>query len=106
LPAPDSATCMFLRKIVPYGIRASSNLYGIEGFHLKDVLGVAAVSLPTKFTLEPARADVEVRGELTRGMCVVDSRPAPAGPPNVDLVTNVDVVGVRDYIHSTLGRAR
>ena len=25
---------------MPFGIRASSNLYGIEGFHLKDVLGV------------------------------------------------------------------
>jgi inosine-uridine nucleoside N-ribohydrolase len=105
LPAPESATCSFLRKIVPYGIRASSNLYGIEGFHLKDVLGVAAVAIPTKFTLEPAHVDVEVRGELTRGMSVVDTRPTPAGPPNADLVTNVDVVGVRDYIHATLGRA-
>ena len=46
LPNPDSQTCQFLRKIVPFGIRASSNLYGIEGFHLKDVLGVAAVALP------------------------------------------------------------
>jgi inosine-uridine nucleoside N-ribohydrolase len=104
LPAPDSPTCMFLRKIVPYGIRASSNLYGIEGFHLKDVLGVAAVALPTKFTLEPVHADVETRGELTRGMSVIDTRPSPTGPPNAQLVTNVDVVGVRDYIHATLGR--
>jgi inosine-uridine nucleoside N-ribohydrolase len=105
LPAPDSATCMFLRKIVPYGIRASSNLYGIEGFHLKDVLGVAAVAQPGKFTLEPIHVDVEVRGELTRGMSIFDTRPTPAGPPNVDIVTNVDIVGVRDYIHSTLARA-
>ena len=105
LPAPDSPTCMFLRKIVPYGIRASSNLYGIEGFHLKDVLGVAAVSQPDQFTLEPMHADVEVRGELTRGMSIFDTRPAPANRPNVDLVTNVDIVGVRDYIHSTLARA-
>src|SRR5262245_9626611 len=102
LPAPDSATCMFLRKIVPYGIRASSNLYGIEGFHLKDVVGVAAVALPPKFTLEPVHADVEVRGELTRGMSVIDNRPTPTGPPNVELVTGMDVVGVRDYIHRIL----
>jgi inosine-uridine nucleoside N-ribohydrolase len=105
LPAPESATCQFLRKIVPYGIRASSNLYGIEGFHLKDVLGVAAVALPAKFTLEPAHVDVELRGELTRGMTVIDSRPTPVGPPNVDLVTGVDIVGVRDYIHRILARA-
>jgi inosine-uridine nucleoside N-ribohydrolase len=105
LPSPDSATCMFLRKIVPYGIRASSNMYGIEGFHLKDVLGVAAVSRPDWFTAEPIYVDVEVRGELTRGMSIFDTRPTPAAPPNVDLVTNVDIVGVRDYIQSTLARA-
>jgi len=105
LPAPESATCQFLRKIVPYGIRASSNLYGIEGFHLKDVLGVAAVSLPGKFTAEPVHVDVELRGELTRGMSVIDTRPNPAGPPNAEIVTGVDIVGVRDYIHKTLARA-
>src|SRR4029453_10616490 len=45
LPNPDSQTCQFLRQIVPFGIRASSNLYGIEGFHLKDVLGVVALAV-------------------------------------------------------------
>ncbi len=44
-PNPDSRTCQFLRQIVPFGIRASSNLYGIEGFHLKDVLGTVAVAV-------------------------------------------------------------
>jgi hypothetical protein len=38
-------------------------------------------------------------------MTIFDTRPAPASRPNVDLVTNVDIVGVRDYIHSTLARA-
>jgi inosine-uridine nucleoside N-ribohydrolase len=106
LPSPESATCMFLRKIVPFGIRASSNLYGIEGFHLKDVLGVVAVALPAKFTVEPVYMDVETRGELTRGASVIDTRPSPGAPPNVDIVTAMDVVGVRDYIHATLARTR
>ena len=52
LPNPDSRTCQFLRQIVPFGIRASSNLYGIEGFHLKDVLGVAALAVPAAVTSE------------------------------------------------------
>ena len=105
LPAPESATCRFLRRIVPFGIRASSNLYGIEGFHLKDVLGVAAVSLAGKFSTERHYIDVEVRGELTRGMCVVDTRPTPGGTPNVEMVVGIDIVGVRDYIDVTLRRA-
>jgi inosine-uridine nucleoside N-ribohydrolase len=105
LPAPESATCRFLRKIVPYGIRASSNLYGIEGFHLKDVLGVAAVTLPGKLNFEPICIDVELRGDLTRGMCVIDTRPNTTSKPNAQIAVSVDVVGVRDYITSILSRA-
>jgi inosine-uridine nucleoside N-ribohydrolase len=48
---------------------------------------------------------VETRGELTRGMSVIDTRPNPGGPPNVDIVTGIDIVGVRDYIHSTLAKS-
>lgn len=105
LPAPESTTSNFLRKIIPYGIRASSNLYGIEGFHLKDVLGIAAVVLPKSITTVPRYVDVETQGELTRGATVVDARPNPAGPPNVELATDVDAVAVRDYINQTLRRA-
>ena len=36
-----------LRQIVPFGIRATANLFGVEGFHLCDVLGVAAVARPS-----------------------------------------------------------
>jgi inosine-uridine nucleoside N-ribohydrolase len=103
LPAPESPTCQFLRQIVPYGIRASSNLYGIEGFHLKDVLGVACLALPNSIQTEHHCVDVEVRGELTRGMSIVDSRPLPAGSKNVHVAIGVDTVGVRDYIHRVLG---
>jgi inosine-uridine nucleoside N-ribohydrolase len=46
--------------------------------------------------------DIEVRGELTRGMCVVDSRPTH-GPENVEWATAVDVTAVRSYITRTLG---
>src|SRR5262249_17402726 len=40
LPAPESPVSKFLQTIVPFGIRAHSNLYGVEGFFLKDVLGI------------------------------------------------------------------
>jgi len=102
LPSPDSATCQFLRQIVPYGIRASSNLYGIEGFHMKDVLGIAHLVLPGVVTTEHVCLDVETRGELTRGLSVVDTRSVPSGPKNVQLGIGVDVVGVRDYIYRIL----
>ena len=98
LPNPDSRTCQFLRQIVPFGIRASSNLYGIEGFHLKDVLGVVAASVPACVASESHHVDVETRGELTRGMTVIDTRPQPAGPANARVAADVTVADVRQYI--------
>jgi inosine-uridine nucleoside N-ribohydrolase len=106
LPNPDSRTCQFLRQIVPYGIRASSNLYGIEGFHLKDVLGVAAASLPGVVNGSDHHVDVETRGELTRGMLVVDTRLQPTGPANARVATDVSVGEIRQYIERILKGAR
>jgi inosine-uridine nucleoside N-ribohydrolase len=106
LPAPESRTCRFLRQIVPWGIRMTSNLYGIEGFHLKDVLGVAAIALPNCLTTKSFPVDVETRGELTRGMSVVDARPEQHGKANVDLAVGIEMQAVRDYIRRILERTR
>ena len=105
LPNPESKTCQFLRKIVPFAIRASMNQYGIEGFHLKDVLGIAAVALPGCITTEMRPADVETKGELTRGMLVVDSRKNPGAMPNVQIGVDVAVGEIRQYIERVLKSA-
>jgi inosine-uridine nucleoside N-ribohydrolase len=102
LPCPESRTCRFLRQIVPFGVRATSNLYGLEGFHLKDVLGVAAMTLPGALSTRMLSVDVETRGELTRGMSVVDQRPWVKPTPNVELGVGVDGAAVRAYIERIL----
>jgi inosine-uridine nucleoside N-ribohydrolase len=98
LPCPQSRVATFLRKIVPFGIRASSNLYGTEGFHMKDVMGVAALTLPGAFKSKSMHVDVETRGELTRGVSVIDARANPEHKPNAEVATDVDVGAVRDYM--------
>jgi inosine-uridine nucleoside N-ribohydrolase len=102
LPAPESPTSQLLRKIVPYGIGATANLYGIEGFHLKDVLGVVALALPGSLSTRSFPVDVETRGELTRGMSVVDARQSRTARPNVDLAVGVDEKAVHQYISRVL----
>jgi inosine-uridine nucleoside N-ribohydrolase len=102
LPAPESRACRFLRRIVPFGIGATASLYGIEGFHLKDVLGVAALVLPGAVSTKPMVVDVETRGELTRGMSIVDVRWTCREKPNVDLAVGVDVEAVREYMDRIL----
>jgi inosine-uridine nucleoside N-ribohydrolase len=102
LPSAESRTCKFLRQIVPFGVRATSNLYGLEGFHLKDVLGIAAVALPGALSTRMMAVDVETRGELTRGMSVVDQRPWVKPTPNVEIGVGVDGAAVRGYIDRVL----
>jgi inosine-uridine nucleoside N-ribohydrolase len=104
LPAPEAPATQFLSKIVPHALGTTASLYGIEGFHLKDVLGVVSLSLPAALTSKPAVVDVETRGELTRGMSVFDMRWSCKARPNVDLTMAVDVAAVRQYISTTLAR--
>jgi inosine-uridine nucleoside N-ribohydrolase len=98
----DSPACRFLGRIAPHGVRTTSNLYGIEGLHLKDVLGIVAVALPEAFTTKLMSVDIETRGELTRGMMVVDARPNRKNSNNVDLAIGIDIAPVRQYIHRVL----
>ncbi len=102
-PDPDSKICAFLQKIVAYGIRATANQFGIEGFHLKDVLGIVALARPQAFSMRSVYADVESQGDLTRGMLVVDTRPNSGDRPNVDLAIDVDDTIAREYFAETLG---
>lgn len=106
LPSDESRTCAFLRQIVPFGISATSNIYGIEGFHLKDVLGIVALAQPHALRTKPMTVDVELRGELTRGMSVVDQRTWRKLTPNVDMAMEVDGQAVRDYIQRILALTR
>jgi inosine-uridine nucleoside N-ribohydrolase len=93
----------FLRQVVPFGIAATSNLYGIEGFHLKDVLGIVAVALPAATHAKHMHVDVELHGELTRGMSVFDRRSWEKTTPNVNVIVEADYTEVRRYINRTIG---
>lgn len=97
-----SPTCQFLRKIVPHGIGASAGLFGIEGFYLLDALAIAALSQPDTIRTQRMAVDVETRGELTRGMSVVDTRWGISARHNIEMAVDVDVQAVRQYISRVL----
>ena len=98
-----SAEYHFLRQIVPFGVAATSNLYGIEGFHLKDVLGVVAVALPEATHGKPMFVDVETQGELTRGMSVFDRRVWENVTANVDVLMEIEQKEVKQYVKRVIG---
>jgi inosine-uridine nucleoside N-ribohydrolase len=101
----ETRTCRFLRQILPPGVLATSNLYGIEGFHLKDVVGVLAVAVPEAVPTRPMAVDVETRGELTRGMTVVDQRAWHRATPNVEVAVGLEKAAFRDYVERVLHRS-
>ena len=103
-PNAGSRAGQFLRQIVPYGLRASAELSGVEGLNLKAVLGVVALALPGAVRLEDYAVDVETAGELTRGMLVVDDRPNAAGKTNASVGADLALGEVRQYVSRGLAR--
>jgi inosine-uridine nucleoside N-ribohydrolase len=93
----------FLRQVIPFGIAATSHLYGIEGFHLKDILGVVAVSFPAALHTKQMHVDVETHGELTRGMSVFDRRWWHNAVTNASVVTEIDNKALRQYVNRVIG---
>lgn len=98
----ESRTTSFLRQIVPQGIAGAASLYGVEGFYLQDVLGLIPLVMPNALTTRSMAVDVELHGELTRGMSVFDLRWGVSTKSNIELVTAVDVAAVRQYIQRIL----
>jgi purine nucleosidase len=71
-----------------------------DGQALHDVCAVAFVARPDLFTSKPARVDIELFGEFTRGMTVVDFH---SGHPNALVPMKLDVPGFWDYVHEAWG---
>jgi purine nucleosidase len=105
LPGPESRAGKFLGEVVPHAIAPTASLYGVEGVFLNDVVGLAALTLPGAVSTRPIVADVETRGELTRGMSVFDTRWSCTEKPNVELAVGVDLQAVRGYVHRILGQS-
>jgi inosine-uridine nucleoside N-ribohydrolase len=96
----DCAANNLLRRMVAGGIRASAEHFGIEGLVLPDLAGVCWLLWPQFFTTRPMAVDVETQGELTRGMCVVETRSGKKAP-NVDMVIDADLVSLKAELHKT-----
>jgi inosine-uridine nucleoside N-ribohydrolase len=93
-----------LRKIVPAALRRQHEVLGVEGWPIREVAAVAAVSRPYLFKTRRLRVDVETTGELTRGMTVMDRRRQShaAQPGNTNVVIDIDLPGLQAYLMSVI----
>lgn len=87
-----------LEQLIPFALRSARNQLGQEGIVLPEVLALAAISHPELFEQTPMTVNVELSGELTRGMTVFDRRGLPHWKENIEVLTEVDLSGVKDYM--------
>ncbi|MFN0053053.1 MAG: nucleoside hydrolase [Planctomycetales bacterium] len=99
--APTPAA-QFAKQLLPYAFRAHHQYLGMEGIWLREVVALAAVARPKLFHLTPFPIDVETRGELTRGMTVVERRRRQHTRASTTAAVEVDSQGVIDYLTSLL----
>ena len=87
-----------LDSLIPFALRASRSQLGREGMPLPEVVAVASISHNELFEQTPMVVDVETIGTLTRGMTVFDRRGLPHWKENIEVLTDVDSLGVMDYM--------
>ncbi|GIS60103.1 MAG: hypothetical protein CM1200mP2_23280 [Planctomycetaceae bacterium] len=69
---------------------------------LHAVAALASVTQPRLFRRQDMQVDVEVAGQLTRGMTVFDRRREMGAPANIEVCVDVDEQGVVDYLSKVL----
>lgn len=94
-----------LTRLLPFAFRSYHEHMGLEGVRLNEVVALAAITNERLFECESKAVDVELRGELTRGMTVFDRRGIAKWQTNIEVLTGVDVQGVLDYFSRTVRRA-
>ncbi len=103
LTAASDPVANFAADLLPFYLGAYERVTGRRECAVHDALTVAAVIDPDAFTLRSLPTQVETRGDLTRGMTVVDLRARfanwPVGEqPRTDVALDVDV----DRAHALL----
>jgi inosine-uridine nucleoside N-ribohydrolase len=99
----DTATGRLLQQLMPFALRAHHQHLGVEGMQLAEVTALASIARPHQFQRSTMAIDVEVDGELTRGMTVFDRRPNSSWRKNIDVLSDVEPQGVLDYLSQMLG---
>ena len=105
LPDESSRAGWIVRGMLSHAFRAQRQILGSEGIHLHDVVALVAATNPELFERVSVAADVEVAGELTAGMLVIDRRQIRRTRPNADMLSGCDAAAVQDCVIRSLAAA-
>lgn len=98
----DRRTPGLLKRLLPYALRSHHHHLGVEGLPIREVVALAVAARPHLFKTQSMRVDVELRGELTRGMTVFDRRMLPSWRSNLEVAVEADSRQIIEYVQSIL----
>ncbi len=87
-----------------FGLRASHEHLGREGFALRETVALAAISQDRLVHTTSMAVDIETQTGLCRGTTVFDRRACRRWRDNIEVVDDVDVQGLLDYFGRMLRR--
>jgi len=98
LPDETNSVGAFLRQVVPHLFRSYHQQLGLESVQIHDAIALLQLLEPELFELEAWSVDVEVKGELTRGMTVFEKRRSRNPAHNLEVARVVDVSAARQAV--------
>lgn len=90
LDLPASPFQRLVNPLLQFALRAHHQHLGLEGIRLEEFVPLSCLLAPELFRTREMSCDVEVSGELTRGMVVFDRRSPPDCMPNAEVVVDLD----------------
>jgi inosine-uridine nucleoside N-ribohydrolase len=93
-----------LERMLPFALRSHRQHLGKELLWLPEVAALAAVTQLRLFDNQTMAVDVELQGELTRGMTIADRRSGSQWKRDTEVLSDVDAQGVIDWMQRLLKR--
>ncbi len=87
-----------LERTLPFALRSHRQHLGKEVLWMPEIAALASISESRLFERETMAVDVEMQGQLTRGMTIADRRPTSQWRRNTDVITKFDDRGVLDWM--------
>ena len=104
LPEESTSVGSFLRNVLPYLFRSYHQQLGQETVQIHDAIALLQLLEPELFELEAWAGDVEVKGQLTRGMAVCEKRQGRKTSHNLEVARVVDASAARQAVIKYLNR--
>lgn len=102
LPPTYTKVGHVLQQIVPHLFRSTRTHLGQENVSFNAVLPILMLVEPMLFQWEEMAGDIEISGELTRGMTVFDRRETRQFRTNMEVAVGIDEVAAKDAFLNAL----